>query len=131
MITINRQIDNRLALLWQIVDFWDSQGGILVIPREPALQGLAMDLLAAADRMVGGDDAWLIIDDTALPKKGRHSVGVAPQYAFGAWEERQLSNPGIVDLGVGRGAGHGWLTAVSARELDERYRPARTCRRAR
>ena len=31
--------------------------------------------------MVGGDDAWLIVDDTALPKKGEHSVGVAPQYA--------------------------------------------------
>src|SRR5260370_4469005 len=31
--------------------------------------------------MVGGDDAWLIVDDTALPKKGRYSVGVAPQYA--------------------------------------------------
>ena len=27
-------------------------------------------LLAEADRMVGGADAWLIIDDTALPKKG-------------------------------------------------------------
>lgn len=38
-------------------------------------------LLAEADRMVGGADAWLIIDDTALPKKGAHSVGVAPQYA--------------------------------------------------
>jgi SRSO17 transposase len=38
-------------------------------------------LFAEADRMVGGDSAWLIIDDTALPKKGRHSVGVAPQYA--------------------------------------------------
>jgi SRSO17 transposase len=38
-------------------------------------------LLAEADRMVGGNDAWLIVDDTALPKKGRHSVGVAPQYA--------------------------------------------------
>jgi len=38
-------------------------------------------LLIEADKLVGGDDAWLIIDDTALPKKGRHSVGVAPQYA--------------------------------------------------
>ena len=38
-------------------------------------------LLVEADRMVGGGDAWLIVDDTALPKKGEHSVGVAPQYA--------------------------------------------------
>lgn len=38
-------------------------------------------LLAEADAQVGGGDAWLIIDDTALPKKGRSSVGVAPQYA--------------------------------------------------
>jgi len=38
-------------------------------------------LLAEADKMVGGADAWLIVDDTALPKKGAHSVGVAPQYA--------------------------------------------------
>ena len=34
-----------------------------------------------ADALVGGGDAWLIIDDTALPKKGRASGGVAPQYA--------------------------------------------------
>ena len=38
-------------------------------------------LLAQADTMVGGDKAWLIVDDTALPKKGEQSVGVAPQYA--------------------------------------------------
>jgi SRSO17 transposase len=38
-------------------------------------------LLAEADKLVGGADAWLIVDDTALPKKGHNSVGVAPQYA--------------------------------------------------
>ena len=34
-------------------------------------------LLAEADRLAGGEDAVLVVDDTALPKKGRHSVGVA------------------------------------------------------
>jgi SRSO17 transposase len=42
---------------------------------------LEAELLVQADRMVGGDGAVLVIDDTALPKKGSHSVGVAPQYA--------------------------------------------------
>jgi SRSO17 transposase len=32
------------------------------------------------DAMVGGDDSFLIIDDTALPKKGNESVGVTHQY---------------------------------------------------
>jgi len=34
-----------------------------------------------ADALVGGEKAWLIIDDTSMPKKGTSSVGVAPQYA--------------------------------------------------
>src|SRR3546814_7479864 len=38
-------------------------------------------LVGQADALVGGDKAWLIIDDTSLPKKGTASVGVAPQYA--------------------------------------------------
>lgn len=42
---------------------------------------LERELLVQADRLVGGGDAVLVIDDTALPKKGKHSVGVAPQYA--------------------------------------------------
>jgi SRSO17 transposase len=38
-------------------------------------------LAREADRLVGGRDAFLIVDDTALPKEGARSVGVAPQYA--------------------------------------------------
>src|SRR5690606_3722935 len=37
-------------------------------------------LAQQADRLVGGPQAWLVIDDTALPKKGTMSVGVLPQY---------------------------------------------------
>jgi SRSO17 transposase len=42
---------------------------------------LETELLVQADRLVGGQDAVLVIDDTAMPKKGDRSVGVAPQYA--------------------------------------------------
>src|SRR6195952_1127490 len=38
------------------------------------------ELARTADRLVGGSDASLVIDDTALPKKGTRSVGVARQY---------------------------------------------------
>ena len=38
---------------------------------------LELELLIQADRLVGGKDAVLVIDDTAMPKKGERSVGVA------------------------------------------------------
>ena len=37
-------------------------------------------LAQEADRLVGGPGAFLVIDDTALPKQGALSVGVARQY---------------------------------------------------
>lgn len=37
-------------------------------------------LAEQADRLLGGDDAVLVVDDTAIPKKGTLSVGAAPQY---------------------------------------------------
>src|SRR5512139_3875161 len=42
---------------------------------------LLEELARKADDVLGGDDAVLVVDDTALPKKGNASVGVAPQYA--------------------------------------------------
>jgi SRSO17 transposase len=42
---------------------------------------LEKELLVEADKLVGGSDAVLVIDDTAVAKKGKHSVGVAWQYA--------------------------------------------------
>lgn len=41
-------------------------------------------LATQADALVGGPEAVLIIDDTALLKQGTHSVGVARQYAGAA-----------------------------------------------
>jgi SRSO17 transposase len=38
------------------------------------------ELVEAADRLVGGPDAVLVVDDTALVKQGRRSVGVARQH---------------------------------------------------
>ena len=36
---------------------------------------LEAELARTTDRLVGGPDAVLVIDDTSLPKKGSHSVG--------------------------------------------------------
>src|SRR6201987_6070773 len=62
---------------------------------------LEAELLVQADRLVGGEAAVLVIDDTALPKKGRHSVGVAPQYASALGKNANCQT--LVSLTLARG----------------------------
>jgi len=62
---------------------------------------LETELLIQADRLVGGSDAVLVIDDTALPKKGKHSVGVAPQYASALGKNANCQT--LVSLTLARG----------------------------
>jgi SRSO17 transposase len=42
---------------------------------------LLEELARKADGLLGGEDAMLVVDDTAVSKKGSALVGVAPQYA--------------------------------------------------
>ena len=62
---------------------------------------LESELLAQADKLVGGADAYLVIDDTALPKKGMHSVGVAPPYASALGKTANCQT--LVSLTLARG----------------------------
>ena len=59
------------------------------------------ELLVQADRLVGGADAVLVIDDTAIPKKGTHSVGVAAQYASALGKTANCQT--LVSLTLARG----------------------------
>src|SRR5208282_2208077 len=62
---------------------------------------LERELAIQADKLVGGGDAFLVIDDTALPKKGTHSVGVAPQYASALGKTANCQT--LVSLTLARG----------------------------
>jgi DDE superfamily endonuclease len=62
---------------------------------------LQTELLVQADHLVGGSDAVLVIDDTAVPKKGKHSVGVAAQYASALGKTANCQT--LVSLTLARG----------------------------
>src|SRR5215475_14745178 len=62
---------------------------------------LEIELVVQADKLVGGSDAVLVIDDTALPKKGEHSVGVASQYASALGKTANCQT--LVSLTLARG----------------------------
>ncbi len=69
---------------------------------------LERELLIQADRLVGGSDAVLVIDDTAVPKKGKHSVGVAAQYASALGKTANCQT--LVSLTLARGEVPAMLT---------------------
>ena len=62
---------------------------------------LERELAIQADKLVGGADAFLVIDDTALPKKGTNSVGVAPKYASALGKTANCQT--LVSLTLARG----------------------------
>src|SRR5437879_9873470 len=59
------------------------------------------ELFLGYRRLVGGSDAVLVIDDTAIPKKGTHSVGVAAQYASALGKTANCQT--LVSLTLARG----------------------------
>jgi SRSO17 transposase len=62
---------------------------------------LESELLIQADKLVGGSGAVLVVDDTAMPKKGKHSAGVAPQYASALGKTANCQT--LVSLTLARG----------------------------
>ena len=81
---------------------------------------LETELLIQADQLVGGSDAVLVIDDTAVPKKGTHSVGVAAEICLSAGQDGQLPDTGFPDTRTRRSTGDGGVAPFSSRRLDER-----------
>src|ERR1700712_153566 len=99
-------------------------------PVRPGTTGRWTVLAQQADRLVGGADAYLVIDDTALSKKGTlppHEAGFVGTPAIGrrgapvlrsTRQAGQLPSLGVTDAGAGRGPGGGRLAAVPARRMD-------------
>src|SRR5262245_39280326 len=78
-----------------------------------------MELLVQVDRLIGGSDAVLVIDDTTIPKKGTHSVGVAAQHAPALGKTANCQT--LVSLTLARGEVPVMLALrlFLPRELDE------------
>jgi SRSO17 transposase len=71
-------------------------------------------LAEEAQRLVGGAEAVLIVDDTTLLKQGKHSVGVARQYSGAAGKTTNCQT--LVSLTLAR-----WgIRAVIPRRQDQR-----------
>jgi SRSO17 transposase len=84
---------------------------------------LETELLVQADKLVGGSDAVMVIDDTAVPKKGKHSVGVAWQYASALGKNAGASSSRALRRFAERHARH---LAGRAQTLQDARKPMHT-----
>ena len=92
---------------------------------------LERELALQADKLVGGAGAFLVIDDTTLPKKGTDPGRGRAAIRVGLGQDCELSNLGVADAGARRGPGDGGPATVPAGDLDRRRSSARARRRAR
>lgn len=90
---------------------------------------LESELLNQADRLVGGKDAVLVIDDTAMPKKANarllSRLNMRPLLA-----KRQIAKRCVADTRARRSARDGRIASLSSRELDRRSVSFEACSRA-
>jgi SRSO17 transposase len=84
---------------------------------------LETELLVQADKLVGGSDAVMVIDDIAVPKKGKHSVGVAWQYASALGKNAGASSSRALRRFAERHARH---LAGRAQTLQDARKPMHT-----
>src|SRR5262249_498713 len=66
-----------------------------------AASSCATDFLVQGDRAVRGSGAVVVVEDSAIPKKGMHSVGVAAQYASALGKTANCQT--LVSLTLARG----------------------------
>jgi SRSO17 transposase len=104
---------------------------------------LEEELAIQADKLIGGASAVLVVDDTALPKKGAHSVGVASQYASALGKTANcqtlvsltLAGDEVpVMIGLRLFLPESWAGApdrMAKARVPENWRAARTSRRSR
>ena len=75
---------------------------------------LETELLNQADRLVGGRDAVLVIDDTSLPEEGRTLSWCCGSIRVGSQQNGKLPNAGFFDACARRSASDGRFTSLSA-----------------